>query len=690
VLAFAPRIVVLRIQDLVRLLIDAGSADLVLESDERPALEQDGVRRPASPEALEHDHLIALLMQLGGSRHLEDLGEAPRRWATRVPGGLGSVTVSAHQRGERIEARITRAAAAGDAPPTRRPSQQPPKAKLPEPSRRGSQAGLAASRQRATLDELRAQPAKRPSRSDLPKADGRAAPSARLDPSRSETKPDALRAQRKTPQRGVRATKPEGRAAPSDVDAALDALGGEPPSTSRSQAFREAPTAPPRAPSEADSPEAQQAERTAPQRKMSLSNLSWPPVEAQRAGGPLRPSIELPRVDPVALLREGGAASPGALLALEGRRDELPAYAALEAPSVTKSEALALLAEPLEAAREHGASELVLAPGLPFRARVAGALAELDATLDAALLVSVLMALVPEHARQPLARKGLCRFVFVHPSAGPVRATVLLARGVPEAVLRPLPLAPPTLASIGLQELAAHLPREGLVLITSPPGHGATTTLGALLHKLAEGALHLVLVDDPVELPLPASRGLVRAVDVSEHLGNLSVALDDMASSDVDVVALGMPLDGAALRAALSLAASGVLVLVAATAESPARAIERWLLSEAREERAHVRDMLSSVLRLTLGQRLLPSVDGRSLVAAFEVRMATPTTPAIVSWARERELDRREPRGSSFDDALATLVRTGAVARDTAACVARDPQGFDARLTETTEAEITP
>lgn len=657
----------LRIQDLVRLLNDAGGAELVLVSHERPALEQDGVRRPASPEVLEHDHLIALLMQLGGSRHVEDLGSAPRRWATRVPGGLGSVTVSALQRGELIEARISRAAAAGDAPPTRRPSQQLAKAK-PEPSRRGSQANLAASRQKATLDELhRVQPPKRPSRSDLPKAEGRG---AKPEPSRTETKPDALRSQRKTPQRGVRATRPEAR---DDVDAALDALGGEAPSTSRSQAFREAPTAPPRP----------AAEPEAPPRKMSLSNLSWPPVEAQRGPDrPLRPSLELPRVDPVALLREGGAASPGALLALEGRRDELPAFGALDAPSVTEDEALALLAEPLEAARERGASELVLAPGLPLRARVGGALTELDASIDAALLTSVLLALVPEHARVALARKGLCRFVLVHPSAGPVRATVLLARGALEAVLRPLPLAPPTLASIGLQDLAAHLPREGLLLVAAPPGHGATTTLGALLHALAQSALHLVLVDDPVELPLPPSRGLVRAVDASVHLGNLAAALDDMASSDVDVVALGVPLDGGALRAALSLAASGVLVLVAASAESPARAIERWLLSEPREERAHTRDLLSATLRLTVGQRLLPSVDGSARVAAFEVRVATPATPAIVSWARERELDRREPSGSSFDDALATLVLRGAVARDEALAVARDPHGFDQRLAE--------
>lgn len=60
------------------------------------------------------------------------------------------------------------------------------------------------------------------------------------------------------------------------------------------------------------------------------------------------------------------------------------------------------------------------------------------------------------------------------------------------------------LAQPALRELRAALHRRhGLVLVAAPAGHGATTTLYAMLAELNRDSVSIVTLEDPVEFPLP-------------------------------------------------------------------------------------------------------------------------------------------------------------------------------------------
>jgi twitching motility protein PilT len=100
------------------------------------------------------------------------------------------------------------------------------------------------------------------------------------------------------------------------------------------------------------------------------------------------------------------------------------------------------------------------------------------------------------------------------------------------------------------------------------------------------------------------------------------------------------------------------------------------------DQQPHARAMLADSLQGVLAQMLLRTADGRGRVAAFEVLLRSPAlpslirdgnTPQIASLLQAGRKDGMQP----MDDALAALVRRGAVTSAEAWRKAMDKRRFD-------------
>jgi twitching motility protein PilT len=152
---------------------------------------------------------------------------------------------------------------------------------------------------------------------------------------------------------------------------------------------------------------------------------------------------------------------------------------------------------------DRGASDLHLKPMRPPLLRIHGKLMPIESdplTPDQiqTMVESVLSPAQKAHLRDHLAVdighgvRGLARF----------RGSVFMQRGTLTATFRRIPIEVQELSELGLPDVLeefSDLPM-GLVLITGPTGSGKSTTLAALINRIARRrSAHVITIEDPIE-----------------------------------------------------------------------------------------------------------------------------------------------------------------------------------------------
>jgi type II secretory ATPase GspE/PulE/Tfp pilus assembly ATPase PilB-like protein/ActR/RegA family two-component response regulator len=100
--------------------------------------------------------------------------------------------------------------------------------------------------------------------------------------------------------------------------------------------------------------------------------------------------------------------------------------------------------------------------------------------------------------------------------------------------------------------------REGIVLVTGPTGSGKTTTLYAALREIAERAVNIVTVEDPIEYELPG----ITQMQVEDKRGiTFATALRAVLRQDPDVIFVGEIRDLETAEVAVQASLTGHLVL---------------------------------------------------------------------------------------------------------------------------------
>ncbi|WP_396643748.1 GspE/PulE family protein [Microbacterium sp.] len=143
---------------------------------------------------------------------------------------------------------------------------------------------------------------------------------------------------------------------------------------------------------------------------------------------------------------------------------------------------------------------------------------------------------------------------------------------------------------------------HGMVLVTGPTGSGKSTTLYTALREVANPAVNVITVEDPVEYRIPG----INQVQVNAKAGlTFQSALRSILRSDPDIVLVGEIRDSETAIISIEAALTGHLVLSTLHTNDAPGAVAR--LTEIGAEPYLVATALSAVVAQRLGRRLCTS-----------------------------------------------------------------------------------
>lgn len=329
------------------------------------------------------------------------------------------------------------------------------------------------------------------------------------------------------------------------------------------------------------------------------------------------------------------------------------------------------LEELLHEAADRGASDLHLSTGYPPLLRIDGVL---QRTVHPELSPSQCARLCSEALSLPERGDADCcrdRDLALTLSDGTrFRGTLFRQRDSLAAAFRAIPTAPPSLATLGLPATFRSIvaARDGLVLVTGSTGSGKSTTLAAMIAAIREcRGGHVLTIEDPIEFVHPAGPGLINQREIGRDAPSFATALRQALRQDPDVVLVGELRDGETMRAALTLAETGHLVLSTLHSTSAVDAADRIVDAFPAGEQVQTRQQVAAVLRAVVAQRLVARRDGAGRVAACEVLIATPAVRNLIREGKTHQIASllqagRNAHGmQTMADSLAELVRAGII-----------------------------
>ncbi|MDN5521639.1 type IV pilus twitching motility protein PilT, partial [Pseudomonas sp.] len=266
----------------------------------------------------------------------------------------------------------------------------------------------------------------------------------------------------------------------------------------------------------------------------------------------------------------------------------------------------------LARAVDAGASDLHLATGQIPMLRLDGELQRMGLPpLSQGALNEGMASVLDDDQRRQWAQGDEMDLALELPALGRFRLNLFRQLNGPAVTFRLIPGRIATVSELDLADVfqAVAQCRDGLILVGGPTGSGKSSTLATLLDQLnREQALHIITLEDPVEVIHASQRSLVNQREMGRHSRGFAQGLRSALRQDPDVIMIGELRDLETIRLALRAAETGHLVLATVHARSATSSIDRLVEVFAAEEKPLVRAMLAESLRLVVAQVLVRRV----------------------------------------------------------------------------------
>lgn len=288
------------------------------------------------------------------------------------------------------------------------------------------------------------------------------------------------------------------------------------------------------------------------------------------------------------------------------------------------------------------ASDLHLTVGAPPVVRVNGILTSLGyPPLKAEETERLAEELLQGDKLAQFKERGEVDLSYSYPRVGRFRVNVYKQRGTVGIALRVITAEIPTLASLGLPEVIAHLVRrpKGLLLVTGPTGSGKSTTLAAMIDLInEERACHILTLEDPIEYLHRHKKSIVNQREIGMDSSSFAVALRAALRQDPDVILVGEMRDLETISIAVTAAETGHLVLATLHTVDAPQTVDRIIDVFPPGQQGQIRIQLANTLVGVISQRLLPRRDGRGRVAAVEILVSTAAVRNLIREGKVHQL----------------------------------------------------
>ncbi len=255
--------------------------------------------------------------------------------------------------------------------------------------------------------------------------------------------------------------------------------------------------------------------------------------------------------------------------------------------------------------------------------------------------------------------------------------------------IRALETTPPDLEEVGFpngvwRDIVTK--QHGLVLVTGITGAGKSTTIAALIDRIAQSrACRIITLEDPIEYRLTSKSAIISQREVGRDVPSYERGLRDCLREDPDVIFVGEMRDRDSASWTLTAAETGHLVFSTLHTRDARGTITRVLDMFPSTQQDEIASQLSLGLSHIICQKLIPRAGGEGRVVAMEVLnniyavsnlIRLTKTEQIYSQMQTRTKDIPEERMTTLERSLATLVRTGKITPLEAERWANNPSAF--------------
>ena len=325
----------------------------------------------------------------------------------------------------------------------------------------------------------------------------------------------------------------------------------------------------------------------------------------------------------------------------------------------------------LHLARNEGYSDVHLGGHNHIMMRNNGVLFSYQHSYSTEDVVAMILSMLNEKQKQKLENGKDIDLVYVE-DVNRYRVNVYKERGQLCAALRVIYERIRSLEELNLPPILKKLTTDnrGLVLLTGPTGSGKPTTLAAMINEVNKNRkCHILTIEDPIEYVYQQNQALIHQREVEFDVESFDTALRSAMREDPDVILVGEMRDYETIQAVMTLAETGHLVFSTLHTIGAAKTIDRIVDVFPPHKQEQIRTQLSGVLNAVVTQQLIPTVDGKSRVAALEVMIATPAVQNLIRENKGHQINSMIQTGTnvgmqSLNMCLVSLMRQGKISRE--------------------------
>lgn len=213
---------------------------------------------------------------------------------------------------------------------------------------------------------------------------------------------------------------------------------------------------------------------------------------------------------------------------------------------------------------------------------------------------------------------------------------------------------------------------QGLVLVTGPTGEGKSTTIASLINIINQNYFkHIITIEDPIEYVYSHGKSIISQREIHQDSLSWRAALRSVLREDPDVVLIGEMRDYETIQSVLTIAETGHLVFSSLHTGSTPESINRIIDVFPAHQQNQIRAQLSSVLKLVIAQRLVPTVDFSKRIPALELLYNNMAVSSVIREGKTHLIDNiletSEAEGMIiFEKYLVKLYYQGKITKETA------------------------
>ena len=230
--------------------------------------------------------------------------------------------------------------------------------------------------------------------------------------------------------------------------------------------------------------------------------------------------------------------------------------------------------------------------------------------------------------------------------------------------------------------------KYGMTLVTGITGSGKSSTLDTVIdanNRTVDS--HIVIIASPVELVHEPKKSVVRHREVGRDVASFKEGAIQALRQDPDIIVIGELRDPETIMTSLEITDSGHKTFGTLHTSSAMESIERILGEVPVNEQNRVRTRLADVLTCVISQKLIPSLDGKRVLAK-EVLMVTSSVKAAIRNNNVNEIYQMLMEGSdkgmmTMEQDLKRLYDQGKISKEEAINNANNKKRLKQLISET-------